>query len=113
MAFWKAHRDAAVKGKISAKGVAASYTQVTSENDVEAVTVCYEDSAVTVREKAHFVFAGAPDACLYLDVTDNTPRRVRVLDAAWQVVSEQTLAGKGVYKLEMPAGGSAEILPVK
>lgn len=111
--FWCAHRDATAKGKLSAKGVAASYTQVTSESDAEAVTVCYEDSAVTVREKAHFVFAGAPDPCLYLDVTDNAPRHVRVLGPTWQIVAEQELAGKGVYKMEVPVGGSVEILPVK
>ena len=66
-----------------------------------------------MREKAHFVFAGAPDDHVYLDVTDNTPRHVRVLDTAWQQVGELTLAGKGVYKVEMPVGGSLEILPVK
>lgn len=108
--FWRAHRDAAVKGKLTAKGVAASYTQVTSENDTEAVTVCYEDSAVTVREKPHFVFAGAPDACLYLDVVDDASRCVRVLDTAWQTVKELTLPGKGVYKVEVPVGGSLEIV---
>lgn len=111
--FWRAHRDAAVKGKLTAKGVAAAYTQVTSENDIEAVTVCYEDSAVTVREKPHFVFAGAPDTCLYLDVADDTPRCVRVLNTAWQSVGELTLSGKGVYKVEVPMGGSLEIVPAK
>lgn len=111
--FWRAHRDAVVKGKLTAKGVAASYTQVTSESDTEAVTVCYEDSTVTVREKAHFVFAGAPDACLYLDVVDEAPRCVRVLDTAWRTARELTLSGKGVYKVEVPVGGLLEIVVSK
>lgn len=110
LAFWRAHRDAVAKGKLTAKGVAASYTQVTSESDTEAVTVCYEDSAVTVREKAHFVFAGAPDACLYLDVVDDAPRCVRVVDTAWQTARELTLPGKGVYRVEAPVGGLLEIV---
>ena len=110
LAFWKAHRDAATKGKISAKGVAASYTQVTSESDAEAVTVCYEDSAVTVREKAHFVLNGAPTPAVYLDMTSVGDKRVRVLDTAWQTVEERTLNGGAVHKICTPVGGMIEIV---
>ena len=110
--FWKAHRDATVKGRISAKGVAVSYTQVTSENDTEAVTVCYEDSAVTVREKAHFVLNGSPSNAVYLDMADGTPRRIRVWDTAWRLVSEFDTADT-LCKVIAPKGGMTEILLLK
>ena len=108
--FWKAHREATVKGRLTAKGVAASYTQVTSENDAEAVTVCYEDSTVTVSEKAHFVFNGSPNAAVYLDVESSTSRRVRVLDTTWNTVATYELCGNAVHKLQVPKGGMVEVL---
>lgn len=108
--FWKAHREGTVKGRLTAKGVAASYTQVTSENDAEAVTVCYEDSTVTVSEKAHFVFNGSPNAAVYLDVESSTSRRVRVLDTTWNTVATYELCGNAVHKLQVPKGGMAEVL---
>lgn len=108
--FWCAHRDAIAKGKLSARGVAASYTQVTSESEAEAVTVCYEDSTVTVREKAHFVLNGSPDPAVYLDMTDVASKHVRVFDTAWQIVEEKTLCGGAMHKLLAPTGGMIEIL---
>ena len=111
--FWRKHREATVKGSLSAKGVAASYTQVTSQSDSEAVTVCYEDSAVTVSEKAHFIFNGSPEAAVYLDVEDDTPRLVRVLDTAWETVRTQEVCGNAVHKICTPEGGMIQVLPVK
>ena len=110
--FWKAHREATAKGKLTAKGVAASYTQVTSESDTEAVTVWYEDSAVTVREKAHFVLNGSTSSAVYLDIADSAPRHIRVLDTAWQLVDEFDTAD-ALCNVITPMGGMIEILPMK
>ncbi len=112
--FWSAHRETTAKGRLTAKGVAASYTQVTSESDTEAVTVCYEDSAVTVREKAHFVFNGSPNRGVYLDIGNPTlAYDIRVKDTAWQTVQSLRTVGATLLKLETPEGGCIEVIPVK
>ena len=111
--FWKTHREATAKGRLSAKGVAASYTQVTSESDREAVTVCYEDSTVTVSKKPHYIFNGSPCSAVYLDMENAAPAHVCVLDTAWNTVRELDVTAPGMLKLLTPEGGCVTVQPLK
>ena len=65
-----------------------------------------------MREKAHFVLNGSPCDAVYLDMADGAPRRIRVWDTAWQLVSEFDTAD-ALCKVITPKGGMIEILPTK
>lgn len=106
LSFVKEHRNALMRGRISARGVAASYTQVTSENASEAITVCYEDSTVTLLGKTQYIFNGSPREAIYLDASNEQAMlRVRVYDTAWRETDVFTASGEGVIRIPTEAGG--------
>ena len=110
--FYAAHKNAMVKGEISVKGAEKNYTQVTSADEKESVTVCYADRLVDIKGgKTQYVFNAADETSLAFKVNEKDKSySVEIFDEKFKKIKEDKLSGFALY--DIPRYGHACVKPI-
>ena len=110
--FYVAHKDAMVKGEISVKGAEKNYTQVTSSDEKESVTVCYADGVVDIKEnKINYIFNAMCETFLVFRTKEKSKYySVEIFDEKFKKIKDERFNDFAFY--DIPKYGYVCVRPM-
>ena len=112
LAWWCAHRDTLLDGKLSVSHPELSYTQAASTSAHEHIACAFSEEIIRITPCPYIAVVNAKrSAGMYLECLDSIGKqRCRIRDTCGNIISEQDqLITAGISSFAVPAGGLLEI----